>query len=86
MSRIQRADQTAEITDKHFVLALPTSSSVKADDQVQETIWRLQDDVKRLQQELARTRRALEQRVILLRNAQQRETEFRAEVGVGRRG
>jgi hypothetical protein len=52
---------------------------------VQEAIWRLQDEVKVLQEELVRTRRALEQREVLLRNSQQRELELRAEVGDGRR-
>lgn len=52
---------------------------------VQETIWRLQDEVKVLQEELARTRRALEQREILLRNSRQRELELRAEVVDGKR-
>jgi hypothetical protein len=52
---------------------------------VQEAIWRLQDEVKVLQEELVRTRRALEQREVLLRNSQQRELELRAEVGAGKR-
>ena len=52
---------------------------------VQETIWHLQDEVRVLQAELARTRRALEQRVVLLRNYEQREIELRAESGAGRR-
>ena len=51
-------------------------------DQVQEAIWRLQGEVKRLQEELVRTRRALDQREVLLRNSQQRERELRAEGGV----
>lgn len=52
---------------------------------VQETIWRLQDEVKVLQEELARTRRALDQRELLLRNSRQRELELRAEVGAQKR-
>ena len=52
---------------------------------VQEMIWRLQGEVKVLQEELARTRRALEQREVLLRNSQQRELELRAEGGDGNR-
>ena len=51
----------------------------------QETIWRLQDKVKVLQEELVRTRRALEQREILLRNSRQRELELRAEFSNGNR-
>lgn len=51
---------------------------------VQETIWQLQDEVRGLQEALVRTRRALDQRIILLRNAHQREFELRAEVGAGR--
>ena len=52
---------------------------------VQETIWHLQDEVRVLQAELARTRRALEQRAVLLENYQQRELELRAEGGAGAR-
>ncbi len=52
---------------------------------VQETIWRLQDEVKVLQEELARTRRALDQRELLLRNSRQRELELRAEIGAEKR-
>ena len=50
-------------------------------DHVQEAIGRLQCEVKRLHEELVRTRRALDQRDMLLRNAQQREKELRAESG-----
>lgn len=53
--------------------------------QVQGRIWQLQDEVRVLQEELERTRRALDQRASLLRNAQQRELELRAEVGAGGR-
>jgi hypothetical protein len=53
--------------------------------QAQETIWQLQDEVRMLQEELARTRRALEHRAVLLRNAQQRELELRAEAGAEKR-
>lgn len=48
---------------------------------VQEKIWQLQDEVRMLQEELVRTRRALDQRVILLKNARQRELELRAASG-----
>ena len=57
-------------------------SETQGADQVQETIWRLQDEVKQLQEELARTRRALDQRIVLLQNSQLRERELRAEDGV----
>lgn len=50
-------------------------------DLVQEAIGRLQDEVRWLQAELARTRRALEQRQVLLRNSQLRERELCSEVG-----
>jgi hypothetical protein len=37
--------------------------------QTEERIWQLQDEVRRLQEEMVRTRRALAQREILLRNS-----------------
>lgn len=61
------------------------SDSIENTGQVQETIGRLQNEVRALQEELARTRRALEQREVLLRNARQRELELRAEAGAEKR-
>lgn len=52
---------------------------------VQERIGELQDEVRVLQEELARTRRALEQRQTLLQNAHQREVELRASIGAEKR-
>lgn len=66
-------------------MAVSPHNPMEGDGKVQETIWRLQDEVRVLQEELARTRRALEQREVLLRNSRQRELELRAEVGAGRR-
>lgn len=61
----------------------PVSSVAKQETgQVQETIWRLQAEVQQLQEELARTRRALDHRIILLQNSQLRERELRAVGGV----
>lgn len=37
--------------------------------QTEERIWQLQDEVRRLQEEMVRTRRALAQREVLLRNS-----------------
>lgn len=73
MSGVGSADRKANATDKQLVVTLPAKLLVRQEEQVQEAIWQLQDEVKRLSQELARTRRALEQRVILLCNARQPE-------------
>jgi hypothetical protein len=69
------------------LISVSSHNAVQKDggSKVQEAIWRLQDEVKVLQEELVRTRRALEQREVLLRNSQQREVELRAEVGAGKR-
>ncbi len=56
---------------------------VEPGSKVQEAIWRLQDEVRILQEVLTRTRRALDQREVLLRNSKQRELELRAEAGDG---
>lgn len=80
MSAALRPDQNKISSVGKFILV----SDLKEEDgmtQVQGRIWQLQDEVRVLQEELARTRRALDQREVLLRNAQQRELELRAEVG-----
>jgi hypothetical protein len=61
------------------------SDSMGNKSRVQETIGQLRNEVRKLQEELARTRRALEQREGLLRNAHQRELELRAEAGAENR-
>ena len=63
----------------------PYIPMVEEEGKVQDTIWRLQNEVKLLQEELARTRRALDHREVLLRNSQQRELELRAEAGAEKR-
>lgn len=79
MSAALRSDQNPSSSVGRFILV----SEIKEDGmtQVQGRIWQLQDEVRVLQEELARTRRALDQREVLLRNAQRRELELRAEVG-----
>lgn len=52
---------------------------------VQGLIGQLQDEVRVLQEELARIRRALEQRQTLLQNSHQREVELRAAIGAEKR-
>ena len=66
------------------VIEFPAASplAMQGTGQVQETIWRLQNEVRQLQEELARTRRALDHRIVLLQNSQLRERELRAEGGV----
>lgn len=58
---------------------------VEPGSKVQEAIWQLQNEVRILQEVLTRTRRALDQREVLLRNSKQRELELRAQVGAERR-
>ncbi len=82
MSAALLPNRTATISIGRMVLM---SDSMENTGQVQTTIWQLQDEVRALQEELARTRRALEQREVLLRNARQRELELRAEAGAGER-
>ncbi len=81
---IQNRKATTSI--RQFI-SVSSHSAVEKDggSKVQEAIWRLQDEVKVLQEELVRTRRALEQREVLLRNSRQREVELRAEGGAGKR-
>ena len=62
------------------------SDSMENNGPVQETIRQLQNEVRNLQEDLARTRRALGQREVWLRNACQRELELRAEAGAGKKG
>ncbi len=66
------------------IIEFPPASPVATQEtgQVQERIWRLQAEVKQLQEELVRTRRALDHRIILLQNSQLRERELHAERGV----
>lgn len=78
MANRQAATSTGQVIE--FSPASPVATQETG--QVQETIWRLRDEVKRLQEELARTRRALDHRIVLLQNSQLRERELRAEGGV----
>lgn len=80
MSAALRPDQNPGSSIGKFIF-VPEMREEEGMTQVQGRIWQLQDEVRVLQEELARTRRALDQREVLLRNAQRRELELRAEVG-----
>ena len=82
MSAALLPNRKAAISIGQMVLV---SDSTENTGQVQETIRQLQNEVWKLQEELARTRRALGQREVLLRNAHQRELELRAEAGAEKR-
>lgn len=73
MSGVEGADRKANATDTELVVSLTAKPLVRQEEQVQEAIWQLQDEVRRLHEELARTRRALEQQAILLCNTRQPE-------------
>ena len=66
-------------------LSVSPNNLVEPGSKVQEAIWQLQNEVRILQEVLTRTRRALDQREVLLRNSKQRELELRAQVGAERR-
>jgi gas vesicle protein len=81
-AKIMRAVSTAEQAATESTGRLLVFSSKHSSELVQETLGRLQEEVHRLQAQLARTRQDLEQRHSLLRKAQERERELRIEVGV----
>ena len=78
-------NRKAAASSGQLISISPYSLLAEEEGKVQDTIWRLQDEVRVLQEELVRTRRALDQRDVLLRNSQQRELELRAESGAEKR-
>ncbi len=86
MSTVLVTNRTAMVSIGYLVPVSPHSPLEKEGaGKAEEMIWQLQDEVRVLQEALARTRRAVEQREVLLRNSQQREIELRAQVGAGKR-